>query len=138
MAASRTNQSGVAIQGYHARPARVVNMTTAHMILNTHTRTQTHALPRLALSCLCVRNVPHITLELRARADCMWSRLQVWACEGSGQAPKWRCVCTISGYHTRAIYSVDWSHVEGCDYIVTGVCAIVTCLLQAARWLTTF
>ncbi|XP_029635497.1 probable cytosolic iron-sulfur protein assembly protein CIAO1 homolog [Octopus sinensis] len=25
----------------------------------------------------------------------------------------WKCVCTLSGYHSRTIYSVDWCHLTG-------------------------
>jgi len=31
---------------------------------------------------------------------------------------KWKNVCTLTGYHSRCIYSVDWSHKNGC--IATG------------------
>ncbi|XP_041371455.1 probable cytosolic iron-sulfur protein assembly protein CIAO1 homolog [Gigantopelta aegis] len=34
-----------------------------------------------------------------------------------GNNPAWKCVCTLSGYHDRTIYYVDWSHISG--YIVT-------------------
>ncbi|KAI4500892.1 hypothetical protein M0802_004103 [Mischocyttarus mexicanus] len=27
--------------------------------------------------------------------------------------PVWKCVCTLSGYHTRAIYDVDWCKITG-------------------------
>ena len=27
--------------------------------------------------------------------------------------PAWKCVCTLSGYHTRAVYDVDWCHQSG-------------------------
>ena len=27
---------------------------------------------------------------------------------GGGSDPLWKCVCTVSGYHTRPIYDVDW------------------------------
>lgn len=46
--------------------------------------------------------------------------VQVWACEGSPRNPSWRCVCTLTGYHSRPIYSIDWCWSEGCDWIVTG------------------
>jgi hypothetical protein len=26
----------------------------------------------------------------------------------NGVYPVWKCVCTISGYHTQAIYDVKW------------------------------
>ncbi|KAK7492706.1 hypothetical protein BaRGS_00016011 [Batillaria attramentaria] len=25
--------------------------------------------------------------------------------------PAWKCVCTIGGYHSRAVYDIDWSHL---------------------------
>lgn len=25
----------------------------------------------------------------------------------------WKCVCTLAGYHDRAVYDLDWSHVSG-------------------------
>ncbi|XP_046844050.1 probable cytosolic iron-sulfur protein assembly protein CIAO1 homolog isoform X2 [Xenia sp. Carnegie-2017] len=28
----------------------------------------------------------------------------------NGKDPKWKCVCTLTGYHERTIYDVDWSH----------------------------
>ena len=31
--------------------------------------------------------------------------------------PAWKCVCTLAGYHTRAVYDVDWCHKSG--FIVT-------------------
>ena len=27
--------------------------------------------------------------------------------------PIWKCVCTISGYHTRCVYDVDWNKNNG-------------------------
>lgn len=30
----------------------------------------------------------------------------------------WKCVCTVSGFHDRAIYTVDWCHITG--LIATG------------------
>ena len=36
-----------------------------------------------------------------------------------GGDPGWKCEATLAGYHTRAIYSIDWSRAEhGC--LVTG------------------
>jgi hypothetical protein len=29
----------------------------------------------------------------------------------------WKCVCTLGGYHTRAVYDIDWCHHT--DLIVT-------------------
>ncbi|PIK58567.1 putative cytosolic iron-sulfur protein assembly protein CIAO1-like isoform X2 [Apostichopus japonicus] len=26
---------------------------------------------------------------------------------------KWKCVCTLSGHHHRAVYSIDWCHLTG-------------------------
>ncbi|XP_046331442.2 probable cytosolic iron-sulfur protein assembly protein CIAO1 [Haliotis rufescens] len=31
----------------------------------------------------------------------------------TGRDPTWKCVCTLSGYHTRCVYSIDWSHLTG-------------------------
>ncbi|XP_013397775.1 probable cytosolic iron-sulfur protein assembly protein CIAO1 homolog [Lingula anatina] len=31
----------------------------------------------------------------------------------SGSDPKWKCVCTLSGYHSRTIYDVCWCHQTG-------------------------
>jgi len=31
----------------------------------------------------------------------------------NGDEATWKCVCTISGYHERPVYDVDWSHVSG-------------------------
>lgn len=27
--------------------------------------------------------------------------------------PTWKCVCTLSGHHSRPIYDIDWSHLSG-------------------------
>lgn len=35
-----------------------------------------------------------------------------------GKNPTWKCVCTLTGYHSRTVYAVDWSHLTG--DIVTG------------------
>jgi len=48
--------------------------------------------------------------------------VKIWQCyapanpEGivtTGNDPTWKNVCTLSGYHKRAIYDVDWSHHSG-------------------------
>ncbi|NXG18468.1 CIAO1 protein, partial [Grallaria varia] len=48
--------------------------------------------------------------------------LRIWRCynpgnqEGvacSGSDPTWKCVCTLSGYHSRTIYDVSWCHLTG-------------------------
>ncbi|NWT48336.1 CIAO1 protein, partial [Chroicocephalus maculipennis] len=31
----------------------------------------------------------------------------------SGTDPTWKCVCNLSGYHTRTIYDVAWCHLTG-------------------------
>ena len=31
----------------------------------------------------------------------------------TGNDPTWKCVCTLSGYHERVIYDLDWSHMTG-------------------------
>ncbi|NXG53433.1 CIAO1 protein, partial [Psilopogon haemacephalus] len=31
----------------------------------------------------------------------------------SGNDPTWKCVCTLSGYHSRTIYDVAWCHLSG-------------------------
>ncbi|XP_065068957.1 probable cytosolic iron-sulfur protein assembly protein CIAO1 homolog [Rhopilema esculentum] len=31
----------------------------------------------------------------------------------TGKDPKWKCISTLSGYHTRSVYDVDWSHESG-------------------------
>ena len=30
-----------------------------------------------------------------------------------GSDATWKCVCTLSGYHNRTIFDVDWSHIDG-------------------------
>ena len=30
-----------------------------------------------------------------------------------GAEVSWKCACTISGYHERPIYDVEWSHISG-------------------------
>ncbi|XP_069119610.1 probable cytosolic iron-sulfur protein assembly protein CIAO1 homolog [Argopecten irradians] len=30
-----------------------------------------------------------------------------------GSDPTWKCVCTLSGYHRRVIYDIDWCHLTG-------------------------
>ena len=32
----------------------------------------------------------------------------------TGNNSTWKCVCTLSGYHDRTIYDVDWNHLDGC------------------------
>ncbi|NWJ03058.1 CIAO1 protein, partial [Crypturellus undulatus] len=32
---------------------------------------------------------------------------------GSGSEPAWKCVCTLSGFHTRTIYDVAWCRLTG-------------------------
>lgn len=27
--------------------------------------------------------------------------------------PTWKCICTISGYHSRCVYDVDWNQNNG-------------------------
>ena len=55
--------------------------------------------------------------------------LKFWRCHRSDNSenassatsfsePKWKCVCTLSGYHGRCIYSVSWSKVN--DRIASG------------------
>jgi len=48
--------------------------------------------------------------------------IKIWQCyypnnhEGvvtTGNDPTWKCVCTLSGYHDRPVYDVDWSHRSG-------------------------
>ena len=46
-------------------------------------------------------------------ADFLW-RFQVI---NKGQ-PNWKCICTVSGYHARTIFSVKWSKVDR-DLIAT-------------------
>lgn len=31
----------------------------------------------------------------------------------TGTDATWKCVCTLSGYHKRSIFDVDWSHIDG-------------------------
>ena len=35
----------------------------------------------------------------------------------STNEPVWKCVCTLSGYHTRTIYDISWCHTT--DLIAT-------------------
>lgn len=30
-----------------------------------------------------------------------------------GDAPVWKCVCTLTGYHNRVVYDVSWCHLTG-------------------------
>lgn len=30
-----------------------------------------------------------------------------------GNTPAWKCVCTLSGYHNRTVYDIDWCHQTG-------------------------
>lgn len=32
---------------------------------------------------------------------------------GSKKDPSWKCVCTLTGYHTRTVYDVSWNHLTG-------------------------
>ncbi|MBN3280457.1 CIAO1 protein, partial [Polyodon spathula] len=33
------------------------------------------------------------------------------ACNGT--APTWKCICTLSGFHSRSIYDISWCHLSG-------------------------
>ncbi|NXS54955.1 CIAO1 protein, partial [Brachypteracias leptosomus] len=56
-------------------------------------------------------------------ASCSDDRtVRIWRCyrpgnqEGvscSGTDPTWKCICNLSGYHTRTIYDVSWCHLTG-------------------------
>ncbi|XP_075063460.1 putative cytosolic iron-sulfur protein assembly protein CIAO1 [Mixophyes fleayi] len=46
--------------------------------------------------------------------------VRIWKQNGSGKEqgvskkdPNWTCVCTLTGYHTRTIYDINWSHLTG-------------------------
>ncbi|KAF1610111.1 UNVERIFIED_CONTAM: putative cytosolic iron-sulfur protein assembly protein CIAO1, partial [Eudyptes pachyrhynchus] len=46
----------------------------------------------------------------------VWRRYEPGNEEGvacSGTDPTWKCVCNLSGYHTRTIYDVAWCHLTG-------------------------
>ncbi|XP_017687368.1 PREDICTED: probable cytosolic iron-sulfur protein assembly protein CIAO1 [Lepidothrix coronata] len=46
----------------------------------------------------------------------VWRRYHPGNQEGvvcSGTDPTWKCVCTLSGYHSRTIYDVSWCHLTG-------------------------
>ncbi|NXN16405.1 CIAO1 protein, partial [Indicator maculatus] len=46
----------------------------------------------------------------------VWQRYQPGNQEGvacSGTDPTWKCVCNLSGYHSRTIYDVAWCHLSG-------------------------
>ncbi|NWI88569.1 CIAO1 protein, partial [Pitta sordida] len=46
----------------------------------------------------------------------IWRRFGPGNREGvacSGTDPTWKCVCTLSGYHSRTIYDVSWCHLTG-------------------------
>nr|QSX72229.1 cytosolic iron-sulfur assembly component 1 [Halisarca dujardinii] len=58
--------------------------------------------------------------------------VKIWKCykpgnalgvQVEGQDPKWMCICTLTGYHSREIYDISWSQggqiVTGCgdDYL---------------------
>ncbi|NXG07663.1 CIAO1 protein, partial [Sakesphorus luctuosus] len=46
----------------------------------------------------------------------IWRRYNPGNQEGvacSGSDPTWKCVCTLSGYHSRTIYDVSWCHLTG-------------------------
>jgi len=47
--------------------------------------------------------------------------LKFWSCAGSPRAPSWKCLRTLSGYHGRPIYTVDWAPCGG-DWVATGAC----------------
>ncbi len=36
--------------------------------------------------------------------------VKIWE---KGKEGKWRCACTLSGYHERAVYHLDWCHQTG-------------------------
>ncbi|MGH0145367.1 UNVERIFIED_CONTAM: hypothetical protein FKN15_032149 [Acipenser sinensis] len=31
----------------------------------------------------------------------------------NGTAPTWKCICTLSGFHSRSIYDISWCHLSG-------------------------
>ncbi|PKK17541.1 cytosolic iron-sulfur assembly component 1, partial [Columba livia] len=46
----------------------------------------------------------------------IWRRYEPGNEEGVsciGNDPTWKCVCTLSGYHSRTIYDVSWCHLTG-------------------------
>uniref|UniRef100_T1ISH2 Probable cytosolic iron-sulfur protein assembly protein Ciao1 n=1 Tax=Strigamia maritima TaxID=126957 RepID=T1ISH2_STRMM len=46
----------------------------------------------------------------------IWKEYENGNSEGiktAGSEPSWKCICTLSGYHSRTIYDVDWSHITG-------------------------
>ncbi|OQV18137.1 putative cytosolic iron-sulfur protein assembly protein CIAO1-like protein [Hypsibius exemplaris] len=42
----------------------------------------------------------------------IWQRFNALD-NSASQKPGWHCVCTLSGYHDRAIFDVDWSAIHG-------------------------
>ncbi|KAG8141201.1 hypothetical protein E2320_006853 [Naja naja] len=46
--------------------------------------------------------------QQRKELSCVFSGV---AC--SGPDPVWKCVCTLSGFHTRTVYDVAWCHLTG-------------------------
>ncbi|XP_064031567.1 probable cytosolic iron-sulfur protein assembly protein CIAO1 [Pogoniulus pusillus] len=46
----------------------------------------------------------------------IWRRYQPGNEEGvvcNGTDPTWKCICNLSGYHSRTIYDVAWCHLTG-------------------------
>lgn len=43
--------------------------------------------------------------------------VKIWKCLKNGTKPDWKLVSTLSGYHERTIFTIDWS-AEG--VIATG------------------
>ncbi|OZJ02634.1 hypothetical protein BZG36_04160 [Bifiguratus adelaidae] len=53
----------------------------------------------------------------------IWRRYKPENAEGIAtprNEPVWKCICTLSGYHSRCIYGVSWSKVNGCIASVGG------------------
>ena len=46
----------------------------------------------------------------------IWQAYQPGNKEGvatMGKDETWKCVCTLAGYHARAVFDLDWSHLHG-------------------------
>uniref|UniRef100_A0A8C3RXM1 Cytosolic iron-sulfur protein assembly protein CIAO1 homolog n=1 Tax=Chelydra serpentina TaxID=8475 RepID=A0A8C3RXM1_CHESE len=51
-----------------------------------------------------------------ACSACRTALIAVWCIAGvvcSGADPSWKCICTLSGFHTRTIYDVAWCRLTG-------------------------
>ena len=70
----------------------------------------------------------------QAAGDGPWSAVQVWACKSRDGNLRWAPLTTLSGYHDRTVYSVDWSSSGA---IASGVVHRMCCAWMRCSWSST-